>query len=75
MAKQYSAAMANPVDQALDSGKPTLADFGAEWCGPCRMMKPILEQLEKDYAGKLNVVLVDADKEQVLAARFDMAEA
>jgi thiol-disulfide isomerase/thioredoxin len=70
-AKQYSAAMENPVDKARDSGKPTMVDFGADWCQPCRRMMPVVEQLKKDYFGRLNVVFVNVDKEQVLAARYD----
>ncbi len=69
-AKQYVLAMNNPVDKARKSGKPTLADFSGEGCQPCAWMKPILAEVKKKYAGKLNVVVVEVDKEQILGARF-----
>lgn len=47
--------------------KPAIIDFYAEWCGPCKMMAPRLEEIAKEYAGKLIVYKVDTDKEQVLA--------
>lgn len=70
VAKQNSAAMDNPVDNARKSGKPSLVDFGADGCRPCEMMEPILASLKKDYAGKLNVVFVHAREQQILAARY-----
>jgi thiol-disulfide isomerase/thioredoxin len=69
-AKQYSAAMDNPIDKARKSGKPTMVDLGADGCRPCDMMAPILESLKKDYAGKANVLFVHVRKEQILAARY-----
>jgi thioredoxin len=49
---------------------PAIVDFYADWCGPCKMVTPILEKLSADYAGKLNVYKVDTDKEQELAGAF-----
>lgn len=69
-AKQYSAAMDNPIDKARKSGKPTLVDLGADGCRPCEMMTPILESLKSEYAGKVNVLFVHTLKEQILAARY-----
>src|SRR5688500_20191431 len=46
-----------------------LIDFTAEWCGPCKVMVPVLTRLSTDYAGKLGVFSVDIDKRPVLAAR------
>ncbi|HAH25382.1 MAG TPA: thioredoxin [Prolixibacteraceae bacterium] len=48
--------------------KPAIIDFYADWCGPCRMMAPRLEEISKEYAGKLIVYKVDTDKEQQLSA-------
>ncbi len=50
-----------PLDQALSSGLPTLAEFGRGICVPCKAMKPILEELATEYEGKLNVVIVEID--------------
>jgi len=70
VAKQYSAAMANPIDKARQSGKPTMVDLGADGCRPCEMMTPILEELKKQYEGKVNILFVHVRKEQILAARY-----
>jgi len=51
---------------------PAIIDFYAEWCGPCKMLGPVLEEVEKEYAGKLDVYKVDIDKEPDLAARFNV---
>lgn len=48
-----------PLEQALSSGLPTLAEFGWRTCIPCKEMKPILEELAVEYQGKLNVVIVE----------------
>jgi len=69
-AKQYSAAMDNPIDKARKSGKPTMVDLGADGCRPCDMMTPILESLKKDYAGRANVLFAHVRKERILAARY-----
>jgi len=50
-----------PLEQALSSGRPTLAEFGRGTCIPCREMKPILEELTAEFKGKLNVVIVEID--------------
>ncbi len=49
---------------------PAIVDFYAEWCGPCKMLGPVLEELSGKYEGKLNVFKVDIDKEPDLAAVF-----
>ena len=49
---------------------PAVVDFYADWCGPCRMVAPVLERLGKKYDGKLNVYKVDTEKESALASMF-----
>lgn len=50
----------------------TLIDFTAKWCGPCRVMEPVLAALAKEYAGRVRVTAVDVDEEQLLAQQFDV---
>lgn len=49
---------------------PCIIDFYADWCAPCRMVSPILEELSKEYAGKINVYKINTEEEQELAAMF-----
>lgn len=49
---------------------PCIIDFYADWCGPCKMIAPILEQLSEEYKGKINIYKVDTEKEQELSAAF-----
>lgn len=54
----------------FEGNMPCLIDFYADWCGPCRMVAPILEELDSEYDGKLNIYKVDTEAEKELAAMF-----
>ena len=54
----------------FEGEKPCIIDFYADWCGPCKMVAPVLEELAKDYQGKLDVYKVNTEDEQELAAAF-----
>ena len=49
---------------------PCVIDFYADWCGPCKMVAPVMEELSEDYKGKVNIFKVDTEKQQELAAAF-----
>lgn len=54
----------------LESGEPMLVDFFATWCGPCKMLAPVIEELAADYEGKVHVLKVDTDENQSLAVNY-----
>ncbi len=60
----------NFEEVVLKSDKPVLVDFWAAWCGPCRMVAPIIDEISKDYDGKALVGKVDVDTHQQWAAKF-----
>ncbi len=57
-------------DWKFKGALPCVIDFYADWCGPCKMVAPILEELAKEYKGKLNIYKVDAEAQQELASAF-----
>ena len=54
----------------FEGDKPAIIDFYADWCGPCKMVAPILEELSKEYDGKINIFKVNTEEEQELAGAF-----
>lgn len=56
--------------EVLNSSTPVLVDFWASWCGPCKMLAPIIENLANEYAGKLKVGKVNVDDEGLLASEY-----
>ncbi|MDH7489102.1 MAG: thioredoxin [Anaerolineae bacterium] len=61
---------ANFDKEVVESSLPTLTDFWAAWCGPCKMIAPIVEQLAQEYAGKMKVTKLDVDQNPTVATRF-----
>lgn len=57
-------------DWKFEGNKPCIIDFYADWCGPCKMVAPVLEELSKEYAGKVDIYKVDTEQERDLAAVF-----
>lgn len=58
------------IDTFLHEDKPLVIDFGAEWCGPCRTLAPIVEGLASEYKGRINVGTCDAEENNALATRY-----
>ena len=60
----------NYSDEVDKSDVPVLIDFYADWCGPCKMLSPIIEQLDSEFSGRLKVCKVNVDEESELASKF-----
>lgn len=68
MAQEFTDA--NFQETVLNSDKLSMIDFWAEWCGPCRAIGPVVEELSKEYDGKVNIGKVDVDKNPELSVQY-----
>ena len=72
MADEVTVTKSNFDAEVIKSGVPVVADFWAEWCGPCRMIAPILKDLAATYNGKIKIAKIDVDAEGELAQKFNI---
>lgn len=62
----------NKSEWQYQGERPCIIDFYADWCGPCKMVSPIMEELAKDYAGKVDIYKIDTEEQQELSAVFQI---
>lgn len=72
MADEVVVTKTNFNDEVIGSKVPVVADFWAEWCGPCKMIAPVLKDLASAYKDKLKVAKIDVDQEPELASQFNI---
>ncbi|HUH28900.1 thioredoxin [Gelidibacter sp.] len=64
--------MKSKFSEIIDSKTPVLVDFYAEWCGPCKTLMPILDQVKSELGEAIKIIKIDVDKNQVLAANYQV---
>ncbi|MFN8449471.1 MAG: thioredoxin [Anaerolineae bacterium] len=69
-AKTFEVTESNFTNEVLQSDKPVLVDFWAEWCGPCKMIAPLVDQIATEYGEKIRVGKLDADENQDVLIRY-----
>jgi thioredoxin 1 len=62
----------NSFNNIINSDKPVLVDFFADWCGPCKMLAPVLKQVKDELNESIKIVKIDVDKNQLLAAKYQV---
>ena len=69
---EYSFTKENFEEEVMNSPIPVMIDFYADWCGPCKMMSPVVKRLAEKYKGKVKIGKVNSDNEPELSARFQV---
>ena len=72
MANQITFTDGNFEEEVINSSIPVLVDFWAEWCGPCKMIAPILDELAEEYEGRVKIAKVDVDSNNKTAGRYNI---
>jgi len=70
MSKLIKVEESNFETEVITSSEPVLVDFYADWCGPCRAVAPVVEELSEEYAGRLKVAKLDVDQNEALSMRY-----
>ena len=64
--------MKGNFNQIINSEKPVLVDFHAEWCGPCKLQTPVLKEVSREMGAKVRIIKIDVDKNQITAQRYQV---